>query len=169
MVLHSKWVAATCLRLSLATFFLGLLAQPRVQAAEIKFKKVKIELNSAAGQATKKTITVDLAETPDQLEQGLMFRTKLPPDGGMLFVFAEESPREFWMKNTLIPLDIGFFSKGRVLVDIQQMKEVSTVMQTDLPIYASKAPAQYALEMPAHWFKKNHIREGATFKILKKF
>ena len=78
----------------------------------------------------------------------------------MLFIFNEELVREFWMKNTLINLDIGYFDKNKKLIDIQQMKAVTSVMQTDLPRYPSKQPAMYALEMQQTWFKKNKFRYG---------
>jgi uncharacterized membrane protein (UPF0127 family) len=52
--------------------------------------------------------TVELATTPEQMELGLMYRTSLAADAGMLFLYASERPVEFWMKNTLIPLDMLF-------------------------------------------------------------
>jgi len=51
---------------------------------------------------------IEIATTPRQMEQGLMFRRNLAPDAGMLFDFVTESPQSFWMKNTLVPLDMVF-------------------------------------------------------------
>jgi uncharacterized membrane protein (UPF0127 family) len=52
--------------------------------------------------------TIEIARTPDEMERGLMFRDRLPPDHGMLFLYEDDRRVSFWMKNTLIPLDIIF-------------------------------------------------------------
>ncbi len=157
MVLHLKWVAAICILSNFAVI-------TRAQAeAAVSFKKQKIEIT----QNQKKTVlNVELAETNEQHSKGLMFREKLGANEGMLFVFEDEKPREFWMKNTLINLDIAYFDKNKILVDLQQMRAVTTVMQKEIPTYPSKTPAMYALEMPKFWFKKNKFTTGAKLKIL---
>lgn len=131
--------------------------------SNIKFKKATLELKY---KKNKKTIVVELAEAEEQHARGLMFRTKLKKDEGMLFIFADEQIRQFWMKNTLINLDIGYFDKNKKLIDIQQMSAVTSVMQIDIPTYPSKQPAMYALEMSQGWFKNNKFDEGTIFKII---
>ncbi|MCK5999784.1 DUF192 domain-containing protein, partial [Klebsiella pneumoniae] len=64
-------------------------------------------------------ITVELATNAASREHGLMGRTRLASDHGMLFVFPDTQPRWFWMKNTLIPLDILYFDGHRKLVSMQ--------------------------------------------------
>ncbi|OFZ28828.1 MAG: hypothetical protein A2622_05450 [Bdellovibrionales bacterium RIFCSPHIGHO2_01_FULL_40_29] len=140
-----------CLSLS---FTICLAAEPQVI-----FSKKKIRL---AG----KILTVEIAETEEQHERGLMFREKLHPNEGMLFVFADQQTRSFWMKNTIINLSIGYFDKDRKLVDIQEMKAVTSIIQQDLPAYPSKAPAMYALEMSEGWFQKNKVKLGTSFQLL---
>jgi len=138
-------------------------SKPSRELDQSKFKKQKIELIQ---KTRKKTIDVELAETPQQQAQGLMMREKLQENEGMLFVFDDEQPREFWMKNTLINLDIGYFDKNKRLIGIQQMKAANSIMQTDFTTYPSKNQAMYALEMTQGWFKKNKFAEGAEFRFL---
>ena len=83
-----------------------------------------------------------------------MFRESLAEDQGMLFAYPEERILGFWMKNTLIPLDIAYINREGRIVDIKQMEPQST--QT----HNSAAPAMYALEMNQGWFEANGIRVG---------
>ncbi len=106
-----------------------------------------------------KTIQVELACTPAEQSKGLMFRESLPSDQGMLFIFQRKQTLAFWMKNTLIPLDIGYFDQSGTLVDIQ------TMMANTTQTYPSKVPAQYALEMNAGWFAENGIAEGLQIAL----
>lgn len=129
---------------------------------KVEFQKKQLTLTQ--GKRIKK-ISVEIAETEKQHEYGLMFRRSLPNDHGMLFVFKDEMVRSFWMKNTLIDLSIGYFNKSKQLIDVQEMKAMSSVMQTNFQSYPSRGPAQYALEMPARWFTQNEISEGAIFNL----
>lgn len=113
----------------------------------------------------KKTITVEVAETDAQHSLGLMNRKSMSVDSGMLFIFPDEEIREFWMKNTLINLDIAYFDKSKKAIDIQNMKAMTSILQTQIPTYPSKKPAQFALEMNDGWFKKNHFPEGSKFEF----
>ncbi len=72
---------------------------------------------------------VELAASEPQRERGLMYRNHLDPDAGMLFVFDREAPLTFWMKNTLIPLDMIFISSGRRIVGIVE----NAVPETETP------------------------------------
>jgi uncharacterized membrane protein (UPF0127 family) len=80
-------------------------------------------------------------------ERGLMMRTELAADHSMLFVFPEEDKRWFWMKNTLIPLDILYFDANRRLVSVQA--KVPPCKADPCPSYPSDLPARYVLELPA--------------------
>lgn len=109
-------------------------------------------------------LKVEVATTVEEHALGLMRRTSLAADSGMLFVFEDESIRRFWMKNTYIPLTIGFFDKSGVLVDMQDMEPVRSEIQTQIPQYQSLKPAKYALEVNRNWFKKNKLSLGAKLK-----
>jgi len=87
---------------------------------------------------------VEIADEPGEWGQGLMFRESLPEDAGMLFIFPDETLRSFWMKNTLIPLDIIFISTDLEIVHIAH----AIPCETDpCASYSSLFPAQYVVEI----------------------
>jgi len=101
--------------------------------------------------------TVDIVDTPKTRAQGLMYRRHMPRGHGMLFVFQNAAPRQFWMKNTYIPLDILFFdSKGRLLNIIHSARP------HDLTSLPSEGPAQYALEINGGLSKRFGITQKTT-------
>ena len=127
--------------------------------AEVAFRQTKIKIKD-------QTLLVELADTPSQHAQGLMFRKKLDDGRGMIFVFPNAEIRSFWMKNTFIPLSVGFFDENKKLIDIQDMAATISEMQSDLPSYQSRGPAMYALEVNQGWFKKHKIKPGDRFDFL---
>ena len=106
-------------------------------------------------------IRVELATTPDEQAQGLMHRTALPTDAGMLFVFNESKTRTFWMKNMLIPLDLLFLDDSGKIVMIY--RRVPPCMQTPCELYSSVVPISYALEVRAG--EADTVKEGETAPI----
>jgi uncharacterized protein len=106
------------------------------------------------------TVTAEVAATPEERQQGLMFRTELAEDGGMLFVFDREDIQSFWMQNTYIPLDIAHIDRRQVVVDIQRMEP-----ETE-EFYESAAPAMFALEVNEGWFAERGIEVGAQARIV---
>jgi uncharacterized membrane protein (UPF0127 family) len=100
------------------------------------------------------TVTAEVASTPDQRSQGLMNRATLPVGTGMLFVFQDQAVRSFWMRNTLISLDIAFMDDDFRILDIQQMEAMSE------EFHDSRFPARYALEVPEGWFAAHGVRVG---------
>lgn len=140
--------------------FLPVLLLPKFANAEVQFAKQKIKVGS-------KTITVEIAETSGQLSKGLMFRKEMAVDEGMLFIFPDLDTRSFWMKNTFIPLSIGFFDQSQKLIDIQDMRPVKSEMETNPPSYISRKPAKYALEMNQGWFAKNKVKVGDKLERLR--
>ena len=94
-----------------------------------------------------KTFSVEIADTQEEHALGLMYRDSMPADHGMIFLFPNEAPRSFWMKNTRIPLDIMYFDKDLKLVSISA--DTPPCRVSNCPSYSSKAPAQYVLELNA--------------------
>lgn len=140
-------------------FFIFIVLLSTFSWAQPKFEKKKLKIGN-------QTITVEIADSPEKAAQGLMYRQSLPEGTGMLFIFQDEKVRSFWMKNTFVPLSIGYFNAKKELIDIQDMEPAASTMQIDFPTYQSKAPAQYALEVPKGWFAKHKIRLKQRFSIL---
>ena len=105
-------------------------------------------------QLSNKKVFVEVAKTPHQLSQGLMFRKNLEPDSGMLFVFEKPKDLSFWGMNTFIPLDIAFIDEGGMIRDIKRIKE------HDLNSVKSSCPCKYALEISDGWFNSNGFKVG---------
>ena len=106
------------------------------------------------------TVQVELARTPEERAQGLMFREVLPKGRGMLFVFTDTQTRSFWMKDTFIPLDIAYLDAELRIVDIKAMEP-----QT-LDSHPSAKPAMFALEVPLGWFEEVGIKVGAQAQLV---
>ena len=104
---------------------------------------------------------LEVARSSAERARGLMNRPSLPRDAAMLFVFPEEAHRSFWMKNTLIPLDILYLDSSGVVVDVQTMTPQPGVPDSELTRYPSAAPARYAIEMNAGLAQEHGIQPGA--------
>lgn len=106
------------------------------------------------------TVEVELARTPEEREQGLMYREELPGGRGMLFLFQDAQYRSFWMRNTFIPLDIAYLDENLRIVDIQAMDP-----ETE-DGHPSAQPAMFALEVPQGWFSAQGIAVGDQARLV---
>lgn len=100
-------------------------------------------------------ITAEVAATPRSREIGLMFRTALAANQGMLFVFDAPGPQCMWMRNTLIALSVAFVADDGTIVNIEDMQPQK------LDSHCARQPVRYALEMERGWFAKRGIQPGA--------
>lgn len=100
-------------------------------------------------------ITAEVAANDPQRARGLMFREKLAPNHGMLFVFDAKTVQCMWMRNTLIPLSVAFIDDDGSIVNIEDMQP-----KTETSHCAAK-PVRYALEMELGWFAKRGLKSGA--------
>lgn len=109
-------------------------------------------------------LQVQLAVTEAEQQRGLMFRKELDADSGMLFIFPAPAQRAFWMKNTPIPLDIGYFDSQGKLTEIRALFPYD---ETSVP--SASKNILIAVETNRGWFKANQIRPGAQldFEALK--
>lgn len=115
-----------------------------------KLKTAKITVGTQA-------ITAEIADTDESRERGLMYRTSMPANEGMLFVFDRAETMAFWMKNTLIPLSIGYFDENKKLIEVYEMTP-AVMGEVQPKTYPSHRPAQYALEMNKGWFAAHHVK-----------
>lgn len=110
-----------------------------------------------------KRYTVEIAEDDASRAQGLMDRTEMATGHGMLFVFPDDAPRAFWMKNTKIPLDMLFFDSKLRLVSVQ--RDVPPCLADPCRGYSSGAPARYVLELNAGEATKLGLHPGDELQI----
>ena len=157
MLIDSKrpffWVLAL-----LIAFLTGIIVYQQYQKIA---KKNQIVIYTGAGPVK---INVEYADTPEKLTSGLMNQPALPKFSGMLFIFPDEKIREFWMKDTLIPLDIMFVDTLGRINEIMTMKPCAPDTST-CPIYNSKEPARFAIEVNAGFTERARIIEGDILEI----
>ena len=130
-----------------------------------KDNNYKEDYNKAINEVVFKTdseniaIQAEIARTLEEISKGLMQRERLGEYSGMLFVFPDESQRSFWMKNTLINLDIVFISKGKKIVSIAEAVPCPS-KNTKCPLYKSEVPAQYVVEVNGGFCEEHNIKKG---------
>jgi len=106
-------------------------------------------------QAGMHLIRAEVAADFASRAQGLMYRSAMPSNAGMLFIFDELSTPCMWMKNTLIPLSVAFIDEHGVIINVEDMQP-----QTEDSHCASR-PARYALEMNRGWFAARGVKPGS--------
>lgn len=104
-----------------------------------------------------KVLNIEIARTPEEHARGLMFREELNENDGMLFIFDDEEIRYFWMKNTLIPLDIIFIDKNKRIINIEH---AIPCVSASCENYVSKDVAKYVLEVNGGFSEKNNLTIG---------
>ena len=107
-------------------------------------------------------IEAEVAANDQNRHVGLMNRTAMPPQRGMLFVFPQERTHCMWMRNTLIPLSVAFIDADGYIINIENMQP-----QTE-DNHCAKVPARYALEMNLGWFAQRGIKPGVKLQGIDK-
>ncbi|MGH7123349.1 MAG: DUF192 domain-containing protein [Stellaceae bacterium] len=124
------------------------------QAALATFSKSKLVIATAKGQFP---FDIELALTPEQMAQGLMYRRTLAADAGMLFDYGDPQPIAMWMKNTFIPLDMIFIAKDGKVVDFRER-----AVPMSLDTIESKVPAKAVMEVNAGTVARLGLQIGDT-------
>jgi uncharacterized protein len=132
----------------LAAIF-AIISVPAVSQQPVKFPVISLTAGMHVIQAEV------VAKDADR-QQGLMYREKIGPNEGMVFLFDAPTSICMWMKNTLIPLSVAFINEDGKIVNIEDMQP-----QT-MESHCAKKPVRYALEMNQGWFKQKNIKPGST-------
>ncbi|MCF7561071.1 DUF192 domain-containing protein [Sabulilitoribacter multivorans] len=125
-----------------------------ITQTEVAFKK-EGELDIFKNDSTQVTFDIEIADTEYETQTGLMYRSSMKPNHGMLFVFDDVAPRSFYMKNTKIALDLIFIDENHKIVSFQ--KNAKPLDEASLP---SNVPAKYVLEINAGLVDKWAIAVG---------
>lgn len=152
--LHALLVVA----LALLGSMLAGCAEAADGAAPQRLPVTPLELIGPQGQRI--AVQAEVAATEATRATGLMHRTDLPPDGGMLFLFPSAGPLAFWMKNTPLPLDLLFFHNQKLVHIHPHAKPFD---ETPIP---SLYPADSVLEVHAGWAARHGVTKGWRWKLL---
>ena len=140
---------------------------PRLSRANLRpgshrvlIESSKLELSGFPSVPGKKVeVWCELAADPIRRQNGLMHRTSMPEDMGMLFIFPAPAEQGFWMKNCKMSLDIAYIGDDGRIIDILKM-DAPTVGQVSFPRYRSSQAVRYALETNVGWFARQGIVVG---------
>jgi uncharacterized membrane protein (UPF0127 family) len=130
---------------------------PAAEPATAGMPRVVIE--SPSGRS--REVRVELARTSAEHERGLMFRKSLAADEGMLFVFPETSEHAFWMKNTLIRLDMIFIGEDHSILGLVERAEPMTTTPRSIGV-----PCRYVLEVNGGWSASEGVRKGDRVRFV---
>jgi uncharacterized membrane protein (UPF0127 family) len=120
--------------------------------AQPKLRTIKLWLG-------REELVTELALTHDQVETGMMFRTEMAENEGMLFVFSGPFRAAFWMRNTLLPLSCAYIDPDGVILELHDMQP-----KDETTITASTPRVQYVLEVKQGWFQRHNINVGAQVR-----
>ncbi len=108
-------------------------------------------------------LSVEVATNALTRAQGLMGRERLAENAGMLFVYKGDAQRDFWMKNTLIPLSLAFIDKTGEILEIVHLQPHEPGKR--IPFYRSRSKARWVLEVNQGWFLRNGFGPGARVSL----
>jgi uncharacterized membrane protein (UPF0127 family) len=143
--------------LALCLFFFGNLSLQNSAFAQSAEKNNGLKTLLATVKT--ETLNLELADTPRTRQLGLMNRTQMGKNKGMLFVFEQEGTQCMWMKNTKMDLDVAFLDDDKKIINIETMKA------NTLEIHCATQSAKYAIEMNANWYKNQGVTNGDEVKF----
>lgn len=108
------------------------------------------------------TLTAEIAQAPVEIVTGMMFRTNMPPDEAMIFVFPDTDRRAFWMKNCVVPLSAAYLDSEGVIREIHDLQPGDT---NSVP--TDSRQIQYVIEVNQGWFREHNLRAGTVVRTEK--
>ncbi len=124
-----------------------------LEHAQATLPQIDLRIETQAGQSH--VLKTEIADTPQAITTGMMFRTDMPPMTAMLFVFYQSMEVSFWMKNTLVPLDMLFIDAEKTIRHIH-----TNAVPRDETLIPSQGPVRYVLEIPAGTVDQLHLAVG---------
>lgn len=119
-------------------------------------------------KAPNATLSLEIADTQAKAERGLMYRSRVAPHTGMLFIFAHDDVVEFWMKNTFIPLDIVFVAADGSVRSVARNVPPAAPQTAEDQVARISGFAKYVLELPAGEAKSDGLAPGTVISELPK-
>lgn len=158
MTHHRLTLSFQKIKLSLITFFFTIISGTCFAQSLPQTELPRVTLTIQGHQ-----LDAQLAQTPYEWSKGLMWRTSMPENEAMLFIFNTPSKQCFWMKNTYLPLSAAFIADDGHIVNIADMRPLSTQE------HCSEEPVRFVLEVHQGWFKDKDIQSGAIVSDLQNF
>lgn len=136
-------------------------AQPETtqRASQVAAQPARVELLPAGRDPI--VVNVEVVETPEARQRGLMYRKQLAPDAGMLFIFERPEHHSFWMHNTLIPLDMIFITADWTILGTVE----NATPLTDSPRFVT-GDSQYVLEVNAGFARRHGLQAGTSLRYV---
>ncbi|WP_409523883.1 DUF192 domain-containing protein [Nitrincola sp. MINF-07-Sa-05] len=119
-----------------------------------------VEFERVTLQVGEHLLDTEVAETPAQRSQGLMWRESLPENSAMLFIMDTQNKQCFWMRNTLIPLTVAFIDSNGRIIEFFDMQPLSD------ETHCATQPAQFGLEVNQGWFARKGITAGERIRLI---
>jgi uncharacterized membrane protein (UPF0127 family) len=144
-IFQTGWIALLGAALTVSAFAKG--PQPKLPVITLDVAGISVE--------------AEVADTEETRATGMMFRTTMGENEGMLFVMNEVGSVSFWMKNTLIPLSIAYINQSGIILEIHEMEP-----ENEDFVASRFSTIAHALEMPGGWFRRQGIKPGAKISGL---
>jgi uncharacterized membrane protein (UPF0127 family) len=149
-------------RLPVLVLALGLLVPAACTQGESQGSHASTATILFGDPSSQASLGVEIADTPDEREQGLMGREHLPEDLGIVFLFEEPTTARFWMKDTLIPLSIAFYDDDRVVAIL----DMPPCHADPCPTYGPAVPYVGAVEANEGWFARSGVEVGDRVELI---
>ena len=107
-------------------------------------------------------VVAEIARTPIEHQVGMMWRTNMAELAGMIFIFDEPGRRSFWMRNTLVPLDIAYLAPDGTLLEVHAAQP-----RNETPLPSDSDRVQFVLEMRQGWFQQHNVKPGMLVRTEK--